>query len=383
MRFFLALVFPLLVPFFVHAHQHAHLKKGAASIDSFTVGKNVHLLVTNMGAKKELHYIRSSDEGQTWSKPVVIPSGPIHATNRGYFPQVAAHGENITVMWTVPAKTQFGGGRLSTAYSTDGGKTWSKGAEPIDDKSVKEAAFLDLEADELGMVHAVWLDSRAKGPQGLRYARTKDFGKSWEKNLTINQKTCECCWNRIYATKEHLQTLYRAYDPRDMEISESKDSGQTWSSLSSTGAFGWKIKGCPHMGGSMARAGQNSSEPLYSFVWTGKQDKVGMYVVKSGDMGKTWEVPSQVGTRRANQGDIAATEKVVAMVWRDDKAEDEVLNLQYSNDGGKTWKPTEIFAEKEQRPSYPQIHASGDQFVVTFLKEDHGVTTWAAKTWRP
>ncbi len=373
----------VLLSLFTQAHEHKVKKTGTVSLDSFASASDVHVLVTKTGTKGlELEYLRSNDGGANWSAPATIPTGPVNSGNRGNFPQVAAFKDSVAAVWSIPEKR---GGGLGSAHSTDGGKTWIKGTSPIDDASVKSAAYLDLEADELGMIHAVWLDSRKKGPQGLRYARSKDHGKTWEKQQNINAKTCECCWNRIYANQNHLQTLYRAYDPRDMAISESKDSGETWSTLSTAGEFGWKIKGCPHMGGAMARAGKSTAEPIFSFVWTGKVGKPGMYVMKSTDLGKTWREPVQVGSQRANQGDIATTEKTVAMVWRDDadKNEGEVIRLQFSTDGGSTWKTSEIFAKKGARPSYPQIHATGDQFVVTWLSAEHGLSEWSAKTWRP
>jgi hypothetical protein len=167
--------------------------------------------------------------------------------------------------------------------------------------------FIDIAADANGNFHLIWLGSRS-GKQGLRYTRSLDGGTTWEKNQTLDDETCECCWNSI-ATDSNggVFALYRDKDPRDMALAISRDNGATWKR---TGVVG-KFDGCPHVGGYAAATRDGK---LHAAIWTGIEDKAGVYHLTSTD-GATWSASKQM-PHRSHRPDIAANaDGKLALVW--------------------------------------------------------------------
>src|SRR5829696_1619631 len=180
------------------AHTDHKSEHGAVSLDVSADGDRVHLLLgtRDAGRAPELTYLTSRDGGETWSDAVPVGANqpapePAH---RGMDAQIAAAGDRLVVVWTTEGKEdRFGRGPMASAYSADGGKTWSVGANPADDGTAIGHAFIDVAADDQGVFHLVWLDGRdapvspaaivnsattrpASAGKGLRYARSTDGG---------------------------------------------------------------------------------------------------------------------------------------------------------------------------------------------------------------
>src|SRR6185503_6886022 len=133
--------------------------------------------------------------------------------------------------------------------------------------------------------------------------------------------------------------LYRDRDPRDMAVAVSEDGARSWERRGVAGAFGWKVEGCPHVGGglavlpssgaartsggapaSAARASSPTSnrgagETLHALVWTGAPGKVGLYDVASRDGGRHWAEPRELGGSGARHGDLAVTGGRLVAAW--------------------------------------------------------------------
>lgn len=351
---------------------------GVISLDSAVNGSMVAMVTTfAVGKKRELQFQKSSDGGRSWSEPRTLATGEVYTPNRGYFPQIAWAGKKLAVLYAVTGKTKFGGGLLQTLFSEDEGTTWQPGSTPIDDPKVDSAAFQDLTSDNKGNLHAVWLDSRG-GVQGLRYAQSKDFGKSWEPSNTIMAKTCECCWNRIYVGDDgELNVIYRACDPRDMALARSSDGGKTWKKTSDVGQFNWDIRACPHMGGALNR----SKDSLQALVWTGLKNKTGLYFLDSSDRGLNWSAPTRVGSSLAREGDLASRGQTVAMVWQDMNKGTEAIQIQSSVDGGKTWNQSKTLSQPDLYSRHPQILALPDHFLVTWITTEKGKSQLSSQIW--
>ena len=75
----------------------------------------------------------------------------------------------------------MGRGPLSSAFSSDGGKTWRNVGNPADDGSDGDHAFIDLTADDRGNFHAVWLDKRSGTDKGLYSAFFESNSQKWNK----------------------------------------------------------------------------------------------------------------------------------------------------------------------------------------------------------
>ena len=175
----------------------------------------------------------------------------MHGPHRGTDPQIAATGDHLVAVWTSPGTSKWGTGPLAVAVSRDGGRTWSRGGNPADDNSTDGHGFIDVAADPAGGFHAVWLDGR-DGDSGLRVASSAD-GVIWRPNANVDAVTCQCCWNDLAVLGPgRLAVLYRDRDPRDMAVAISEDGARSWERRGVAGEFGWKVDGCPHVGGGLA-----------------------------------------------------------------------------------------------------------------------------------
>jgi hypothetical protein len=330
---------------------------GVVGLDVYRDGSRVHLLTAGQPATGPavLRYARSDDGGKTFAAAVPVGVGqpepdPVH---RGMDPQVAAAGDKVVAVWTTAGtEDRFGRGPLATAISADGGRTWQVGPTPADHGRGIGNAFLDLAADADGAFHCVWLDGRT-GTKGLRYARSADGGRSWSANLTLVDKTCECCWNALATAPgtgggtgapgsagARVWVLYRQASPRDMAVIASADGGKTWGPPSVAGGFGWQFNACPHVGGGVAPSADPGSTAVHAAVWTAKGgDAIGVYALTSPDAGKTWGPPTQLGTWRASHPDLAvAPGGRVAVAWDAMTEQGQVaVYAATSADAGKTW----------------------------------------------
>ena len=352
-----------------------HAGTGVVSLDLYAQRAFVDMLLGIKTADGfELRHQRSKDGGATWSPAVRLPIAPkdIHSPHRGADPQVVALGDRLIALWTKPGTSRFGSGAIGTALSRDGGATWTLGPSPADDGSTEGHGYVDAIADSAASVHAVWLDGR-DGGQGLRAATSRDFGRTWQANQTVDDRTCECCWNRMAAHGGRVSVLYRDKDPRDMALAVTEDGGRRWMRRGMAGAFGWKFDGCPHVGGGVAA----SDGGLHALAWTGSEEHAGLYALSSPDVGRTWRPPVRLGAETAHHGDIAASGETLAAAWDDAGGARRVFAATSTN-GGRTWSAAAPLSDPQARATHPLVVgvAAGRFLVVWTESVGDGPSTW-------
>jgi hypothetical protein len=384
-----------------HDTASAKTATGAIGLDVYADGGRVHLLVTERAAENpqpQMRYLRSDDGGASWSAPVTVGGGQSAPmpTKRGLEPQIAAAGDRLVAVWTTGAPTRFGRGPLASAVSSDGGRTWTPGPNPSDDKLATDHAFADLAADDAGNFHCVWLDGRhgarpdgtiaEDAGKGLRYARSTDGGRHWLPNVTLDAQCCECCWNSLLTLPgSGVRVLYRDRDPRDMALISSSDRGQTWGRPAAVGAFKWDFTGCPHVGGAVA-ATDPTGKHLAAVVWTAKGgDDVGAFAVSSSDAGHTWTTPARLGGPQSSRPDIASDGRHVVVATWDEylEAGDAGGNAAFyamSSDAGKSWSPPVRLSPAGASATYPRVVRTPAGFRVFWTQKVPGKPwTWTSR----
>ncbi len=205
-------------------------------------------------AAYDLFHARSLDGGRTFGAADPDRRGMGDACTRRIAAPIRRSpppADRVVAVWTSPGTSKWGTGPLAVAVSNDGGRTWSRGGNPADDNSTDGHGFIDVAADPAGGFHAVWLDGR-DGDSGLRVASSAD-GVVWRPNANVDAVTCQCCWNDLAVLGPgRLAVLYRDRDPRDMAVAVTEDGARSWERRGIAGEFGWKVDGCPHVGGGLA-----------------------------------------------------------------------------------------------------------------------------------
>lgn len=347
---------------------------GVDSLDVAVDGSTIHLLLADYATNSKtpaLLHLRSTDAGASWSKPARVDTGATSplAPHRGMDAQLAVSGSKLVAIWNT-AGTGFGGrGPMATALSTDGGATWQPGPNPADDGLPSDHSFVDCAADASGAFHLVWLDSRG-GPKGLRYANSKDGGKTWSKNATLKPETCECCWNTLAVGADgSVHALFRDKNPRDMAVISSTDHGAHWSDPAKVGRFNWDFAGCPHVGGGLIVRGTS----LHALVWTGAAGVSGAYHLSSSDQGQSWSAPQRLGDADARRGDLASTGgESLAAVWDRVGDGESAVFASASSNGGKTWSEAKQLSANGLNAAYPRIVAVAGSYRVLWTESTPG-----------
>lgn len=325
-----------------------------SGFDLFADGGRVHLLTGRAaGGAPALEYSRLEKDG--WSAPAAVAGSlaPYRAEQGDI--QLAADGERLFAVWTATGAGPMKSGPLAAAASDDGGRTWRPAAAP----SGRDAAgrrFADLAASARGW-QAVWLD-RA-GAASLRHASFD--GRRWTRERELDPSTCECCWNTLAASGRRLFALYRDAAPRDLSLAWSAD-GKTWSRAGSVGGFGWRFRGCPHVGGGLAVAG----DALHAVVWNGDDRAPGVYYARASAPYRAWAGPVRLGGTESKYADVAAAGARVAAVWSEELA----VYCAVSEDGGRTWPAPRRLSAPGVPASRPRVVSAKGSFTAVWLEKD-------------
>jgi hypothetical protein len=352
---------------------------GVASLDVFAQGTTLDLLVTHrQGTDLQLRYRRSTDGGDTWglARTIDTTAQPISIASRGNDPQVVAHGDHIAVHWSTTGTARFGAGPGVTAISDDAGRSWRSGPSLAQDDTGGAQNFADMTADGDGNFYVAWIGSH-DGPAGraLGVARSTDFGASWEHTQLADASSCACCWNRMTTSRAgSVRVLYRDHGIRDMALASTDDAGTTWSLDGTVGAFNWEFPGCPHVGGGIAIAeDENGGDQLHALVWTGHEQRHGLYWLRSDNDGAMWTEPYRMGGERARHADLGAARQNVVAAWD----EGHRIWVSVSQNLGNGWSEPRALSREHMVASHPIVVHTGEAFRVFWTeRDDAGLLHW-------
>ncbi len=339
---------------------------GVASLDVYAQRSILDMLITvREGEALELRHQRSIDGGKTWGKARVISVGekPISTAQRGNEPQVVAHGNHITVHWSTAGESRHGGGPMATAVSHDAGQTWTPGPSPTQDDAAGEQNFADMTADPEGNFYVAWIGEHDEDPAGraLGLSRSTDFGETWEFSQLVDPSSCACCWNKMIAPHPgRVHVLYRNHGIRDMALASTTNAGEHWEIGPPVGEFNWDFPGCPHVGGGIAMTHEDGLEQLHALVWTGHEERHGLYWVQSTDDGNSWSEPQRMGGELARHADLGASGRTLVAAWDETRS----IWTSSSHDRGQTWSEPHRLSTEDAVASHPIVIDTGEDFLV-------------------
>jgi hypothetical protein len=281
--------------------------------------------------KLEAVVARSTDQGKTFSPPVVVNAPSERVDTSVVSPTQVAVGPKgeVYVLYQHNVDSEYdeyGLSYLRVARSEDGGTTFSPPVEiagpdvegvtttmsmaslfvaPDGDLFI---SFIDdreeLAAKMAGVPEPSAHDHDAVRPAvHLRMVRSGDGGRTWGQSVLVAKPMCACCGTRMAqagdrplfaTTRSAFKELKGSYDDvRDPILSASTDDGTTWSEATKIHDDKFKISGCPDVSAGLA---VDSTGRLHAAWYTGTEAHPGVFYATSDDDGKTFTKPASLLT---------------------------------------------------------------------------------------
>ena len=301
------------------------------NIDTFNVetavsGSNVYVVYEAFTSPRTRHifFIRSTDEGATYSSPLQLD----HGTGTSFIastPKIAASGNNVHVLWRDNRN-----GALDVFYvrSTDAGSTFSASDVRIDGGSAGGASSFDpVIAAEGTNVYAAWVDDRSGNAFDIYFNRSTNSGGSWRTATVIDDDIL----------------AHDSFSPR------------------------------------LVTTGTGRLVVVWVDLRSGFSDIIARY---SGDAGATFDPAQRLDTSTAAgtsaSADLAidALGSLVGAAWADDRGGLLDIYANFSLDGGRTWQPRDARldsgaagAADSERPS---VYVSTDSVHVAWIDHRNG-----------
>ena len=187
---------------------------------------------------REIHYGRSTNEGDDWSSQgndrlISFPDG--NEASDGC--AAAGRGDPLLVVW---AEEHTGTREIHYGISNDGGETWSCESQDLILSDPTSAIYTGTPAatiDQDGALHVVWHQSTPGGVAEIHYGRSTDGGLTWSSSTSDRVISFPdgnpAVDPSITASENTLCVVWRedgdSGDPQ-LHVGLSTDSGLTWSS---------------------------------------------------------------------------------------------------------------------------------------------------------
>jgi hypothetical protein len=200
------------------------------------------------GRGDSIMYCSSSDQGKTFSDPVLAATLPDLAASHTRGPQLAVTSRGLVMTACT------GSGNIFSFVKDDSGK-WQQGQRVNDVDTVAKENLMALSADGPN-AFAVWLDLRDRHNK-IVGAKSTDGGKTWNRNILIysspDSSVCECCKPSVVVRGNNVYVMFRNWlnGNRDLYLTASSDGGTSFRQVQKLGKGSWALKGCPMDGGAI------------------------------------------------------------------------------------------------------------------------------------
>jgi hypothetical protein len=258
--------------------------------------------------------------------------------------------------------------QILTAFSADGGSSWSEPSSPHKDGTATEHGFVSTypAGNEVGLI---WLDGRETPDHGMTLrSATLSSGGSLDNESLIDDLVCDCCQTDVAVTTAGPIAIYRNRtddEVRDIYISRYLE-GQ-WQAGTPISDDGWVISGCPVNGPVIAADGDRVSVAWF----TGADGEPRVKTAFSKNAGKSFSEPVEIASKGASGhvGIALIDQHSYVVSWMEsDKDGDYEVNLRALTTNGQLG-PVRTVGRTSLARTVPQMVLVGDKLILAWTDE--------------
>jgi hypothetical protein len=229
-------------------------------------------------------------EKEAWSEPRTIARGPDFFVNWADFPTVAALPDGtLFAHWLEKSAGDRHSYGVKLSRSTDQGRTWSDPVVPHTDSSGAEHGFVSMADDGAGRMAVVWLDGRDKATTALLSTRAPREGSVGAEER-VDGRVCDCCQTALVRTSRGLLAAFRDRSEDEVrDVAVARFENGSWSASQVVAPDRWKIDGCPVNGPALAVEGER-----VALAWFTLEPAPRVRLAFSRDGARTWQAPFDV-----------------------------------------------------------------------------------------
>jgi hypothetical protein len=319
--------------------------------------------------------------GGAWSTPATAAAGTDWFLSWADVPSVMRLSNGTLVAnWYRNTNVELEAYDLWLAHSTDEGRTWSKPVMPHHDRTKTQHGFASLfETPDKGL-GLVYLDGREnetnqEHPENaavmLRYLA---FDPQWKQTAdeTVNLRVCECCQTSVAVTDAGIVTAFR--DRSDEEIRDiyvTRLENGKWTEPSPVHEDKWEIDSCPVNGPAVSAHGRAVAAAWF----TAKNDQGQAFAAFSSDGGRSWGAPIRLDDGRSlGHVEVEMLDDGSAVAsWVEFAGQRAHFRMRHLDANGGKSAPVEIAGSGAGRVSgYPRMARQGSQLLLAWTESMGG-----------
>jgi hypothetical protein len=256
--------------------------------------------VYNEDSKSRLGLVMSHDGGDTLA-PSIVPiseAGVSIGSHGEQSPSIAMARGDIYALWQQAAKD--GSETIMSGRSLSWGDGFEKPVQVSDKGAGSYRGFPSIGVAPNGDVYAVWLDERDNtdsnaDSSSVYLAKSVDRGATFGQNVRVGKQACPCCRPSLaFGAQGEVFVAWRRVFPgeiRDLVVSASRDGGRTFAESVRVHDDGWKLRGCPDCGATLAE----SNGTLYiAWMTEGKDERPRIEFARSNDGARSFSQPVDI-----------------------------------------------------------------------------------------
>jgi hypothetical protein len=319
------------------------------------------------GGRATLKFAERTDKG--WSTPATVYAGDNFFVNSFDVPSVRALADgSLVAHWLEMNGPSDDASQVRLAWSKDGGRTWTKPANPHHDGTQTEHGFVSLFQSPNAGLGLVWIDGRLTNPQteegnmSLR-ATAYDAGGKQLGEAIVNPRVCECCSTASAPTSEGVIVAYRGRDANNVrDIWVSRLVGGHWAPPVDVHRDGWQLDACPINGPAISAL--NNDVAVAWFNAKGNQGHA--LVAFSHDAGKSFTPPIKVDDAASlgRLGVAMLEDGTAAVTWIESAKPRSQFRVRIVNPSGKLSSAAIVANAPGER--YPRIAHVGNELVLAW-----------------